>query len=284
MTYSPDWGGVRAGIITFNIDIGEDNLELFDDGQLLGTIGQEVIRQDCEIVGYSFMGANTGIVRCEIKKGSIGSFPLTSSDIITPVSDLVWSVADNTGTAISTGDITPSIQASSSSNDGSIVTGDTIFPSGGYQYNFDTTRRLREIELTYSQTVGEFMTGSIDFYYIPKGVTSQVNFVLMGSHTILNSNLSHEVTSMEMDTYRWERCDGGYIYVNGSIEGGSGILEEAKFYEYVDSDVYNGETESDLTGWQDTSLSAGEVLVFSILPTSSIGCCKFSLQLLLEYI
>ena len=124
--------------------------------------------------------------------------------------------------------ITPSRKATINSIDGNQNTFDSILPSDDFEYRFNSVQ-LSKTLYKITSNVGEWLTGTLDFYYIPVGELNPSNYVLYDQWTHPLNNLNHH--DIIYDNFNDVICDGIYMFINGSIEGGWMRLEEVQIWE-----------------------------------------------------
>jgi len=248
---------------TFSNNYGSDSL--FTDGYHSNTINQTGTIKKLMLSGYV-----AGNVTVElVKHSSPTDVPDTNTTTLTPVGGVVFDGGTFTGKEV---DTTPSRNATANSTDTNLSTYDNIF-FNDFEYRFTSSmpKRFMSTKLTMSTHSGWIpsVEAIFDVYYIPPGKTTPSDYVKFGSITYHGSDAdwSHHETTLSISNNGWVYADGIYmIHTTGALEEGWGHLEQVDVYAFEDA-TYKTQVISDLSSWQSTSVSEGDVVSARLVST-----------------
>jgi len=240
----------------FSNNYGTD--DLFTEGYNSRIANQTGTLKKLMVSGYV-----AGSVSIElVKHASPEDVPDTNTVTLTPAGGVSFTGASYSGKKAG---VSPSRSATNNSTDTNLSTYDNIFFNDfEYRFTSNTPRRFMSTKLTISTHNGWIpsVEAIFDVYYIPPGKTNPSDYVKFGSLVIHGSDAdwSHHETTVSISNNGWVYADGVYmIHSTGALEEGWGHLEQVDVYTFEDA-VYKAQVITDLSSWQNTSVSEGEIM------------------------
>lgn len=130
--------------------------------------------------------------------------------------------------------ITPSRSATSNSKDNNLSTYDTInYNAFEYRWSGNPRKFTKSIiTLNINQGDGWVSTATLQFYYIPPGITNPASYINYGTYIYTGGVTLSNYEVEKVASGNWVYADGIYvIHSTGAIEGGYAQLVEVDLYE-----------------------------------------------------